>query len=46
MTSYIQLVVMLIGTTIIGFLAGYYIAKIKYSQKNESFIKMRKKKVG
>ena len=45
MKSYSELIIMLLGTTILGFLAGYYIAKIKYNIKNDSFIKMRKKRV-
>lgn len=44
MRSYYELFIMLIGTTIFGFLAGYYIAKVKYSMKSDSYIKMRKKR--
>jgi|GEM_PF-6331058 len=34
----------IIGTTVFGFLAGYFIGKIKYSIQSGTFIKLRKKK--
>lgn len=36
--------IILFGTTILGFLAGFFIGKIKYSIQSGTFIKLRKKK--
>ena len=45
MRTFFELLIMLLGTTLLGFMAGYYIARIKFSMKTDSFIKMRKKKI-
>jgi len=45
MRTFFELFIMLLGTTLLGFMAGYYIARIKLSLKTDSFIKMRKKRI-
>lgn len=45
MITYIELFIMLLGTTVIGLLAGLYIGKIKYKKSQDNYIKMRRKKI-
>ena len=46
MITYLELLIMLLGTTIIGLFAGIYIGKKKYGKSQDNFIKMHRRKVG